>query len=346
MLTLQLTSLYASFCLLLLCIAALVTNDNHRLYEKRNLTDIVKWVAAVAVVIYHLCIFYMHSPTLATELRFGSLSVSIFFFLSGYGLIYSYSLKGEKYLKSFLVRRMSKITIPLLTAYAIYIPLLRIINNREGVKEAILSLFSFEPLLPYSWYVTEIILLYLFFYITMRFIPKYKLIILSLTITCMMIGLLLAKQPHWWVNATPCFIIGIWYYQYECAIMKYMRKIRFWHLLLLILLFFCIYRLDIIQNNIQSLSRWRYTYASYYIVNYLFIILAVYIFQGINNIKSFKIKRNSYYEIYLMQGSVFLLLDTTVSNRILFFALAIITTILFSLGMNWVNLKITSLLKI
>ena len=179
----------------------------------------------------------------------------------------------------------------------------------------------------------------------MRFIPKYKLIILSLTIICMMIGLLLAKKPHWWVNATPCFIIGIWYYQYECAIMKYMKKIRVWHLLLLILLFFCIYRLDIVQNNIQFFSRWRYTYASYYIVNYLFIILAVYIFQGINNIKNFKIKRNSYYEIYLMQGSVFLLLDTTVSNRILFFTLATITTIIFSLGMNWVNLKITNLIK-
>lgn len=121
--------------------------------------------------------------------------------------------------------------------------------------------------------------------------------------------------------------------------MKYMRKIRVWHLLLLILLFFCIYRLDIVQNNIQFFSRWRYTYASFYIVNYLFIILAVYIFQGINNIKNFKIKRNSYYEIYLMQGSVFLLLDTTVSNRILFFTLAIITTIIFSLGMNWVNQK-------
>lgn len=110
----------------------------------------------------------------------------------------------------------------------------------------------------------------------MRFIPKYKLIILSLTIICMMIGLLSVKKPHWWVNATPCFIIGIWYYQYECAIMKYMKKIRVWHLLLLILLFFCIYRLDIVQNNIQFFSRWRYTYASFYIVNYLSSLLCIY----------------------------------------------------------------------
>ncbi|WP_259317952.1 acyltransferase family protein [Bacteroides stercoris] len=74
----------------------------------------------------------MHSPTLATECRFGSLSVSIFFFLSGYGLICSYNLKGEKYLKGFLIHRIGKVIIPLLTAYAIYIPLLKIISNRGG----------------------------------------------------------------------------------------------------------------------------------------------------------------------------------------------------------------------
>ena len=51
--------MFLSFCLLLLCITASVTNDNHRLYEKRNLTDVVKWIAAVAVVINHLCIFYI-----------------------------------------------------------------------------------------------------------------------------------------------------------------------------------------------------------------------------------------------------------------------------------------------
>lgn len=72
----------------------------------------------------------------------------------------------------------------------------------------------------------------------------------------------------------------------------------------------------------------------------------MYILQGANNIKKLKIKRNYYYEIYLIQGSVFLLLSTTVNNKTLFFTLAIISTILFSLGMNWVNQKIASLIKI
>lgn len=338
--------MFLSFCLLILCIIALFTKDNHRLYEKRNLTDLVKWIAAIAVVISHLYTFYMHSPTLATECRFGSLSVSIFFFLSGYGLICNYNLKGEKYLKGFLIHRIGKVIIPLLTAYAIYIPLLKIISNRGGVTEAIQSLFSTNPLLPYSWYVTEIVLLYLLFYITMRFVPKYKIITLSLIIICMMLGMLLTKFPHWWINATPCFIIGMWYCQYECAIIKQIGKVKIWNLLLLIILFFCIYRLDIIQNNVQFLARWRYTYASYYIVNYLFILLAVYILQGVHNIKKLKVKRNCYYEIYLIQGSVFLLLNTIIDDKTLFFVLAIIVTLIFSLGINWINLKIAAFLKI
>ena len=130
--------MFLSFCLLILCIIALFTKDNHRLYEKRNLTDLVKWIAAIAVVISHLCTFYMHSPTFALGVYVYSYIFSsnfllfIFFFLSGYGLICSYNLKGEKYLKGFLIHRIGKVIIPLLTAYAIYIPLLKIISNRGG----------------------------------------------------------------------------------------------------------------------------------------------------------------------------------------------------------------------
>ena len=119
--------MFLSFILLLLCIIAQHQRSNRRLCEKRNLTDLVKLIAAIAVVVCHLFTFYMHNPAWAAESQFGSLSVSIFFFLSGYGLMCSYSLKGKKYLEGFCIHRISKIIIPLLTAYIIYIPILRLI---------------------------------------------------------------------------------------------------------------------------------------------------------------------------------------------------------------------------
>lgn len=194
--------MFLSFILLLLCIIAQHQHSNRRLCEKRNLTDSVKMIAAIAVVVCHLFTFYMHHPAWAAESQFGSLSVSIFFFLSGYGLMCSYSLKGKKYLEGFCIHRISKIIIPLLTAYIIYIPILRLINHTGGIIEAIQRLFSSNPLLPYSWYVTEITLLYLLFYLVMRFIPRYKLPALSLTIVFMLAGMLLAGLPHWWINAS------------------------------------------------------------------------------------------------------------------------------------------------
>lgn len=270
--------MFLSFILLLLCIIARHQRSNRRLCEKRNLTDLVKLIAAIAVVVY-LFTFYMHNPAWAAESQFGSLSVSIFFFLSGYGLMCSYSLKGKKYLEGFCIHRISKIIIPLLTAYIIYIPILRLINHTGGIIEAIQRLFSSNPLLPYSWYVTEITLLYLLFYLVMRFIPRYKLPALSLAIVFMLAGMLLAGLPHWWINASPCFIIGLWYYKYEHPIMNQMNKVKKWHFITLILLFLCTYRLDIVQDHIQMLSRWRYTYASFYLVNILFILLVLYILQ-------------------------------------------------------------------
>ncbi|MFS2897768.1 acyltransferase family protein [Bacteroides fragilis] len=212
--------------------------------------------------------------------------------------------------------------------------------------EAIQRLFSSNPLLPYSWYVTEITLLYLLFYLVMRFIPRYKLPALSLAIVFMLAGMLLAGLPHWWINASPCFIIGLWYYKYEHPIMNQMNKVKKQHFITLILLFLCTYRLDIVQDHIQILSRWRYTYASFYLVNILFILLVLYILQGMNQFINFRIKRNSYYEIYLLQGIIFLLLGTVVENRLIFFIVAVATTIISSLGMNWVNQKIIALINI
>lgn len=324
--------MFLSFILLLLCIIAQHQHSNRRLCEKRNLTDSVKMIAAIAVVVCHLFTFYMHHPAWAAESQFGSLSVSIFFFLSGYGLMCSYSLKGKKYLEGFCIHRISKIIIPLLTAYIIYIPILRLINHTGGIIEAIQRLFSSNPLLPYSWYVTEITLLYLLFYLVMRFIPRYKLPALSLAIVFMLAGMLLAGLPHWWINASPCFIIGLWYYKYEHPIMNQMNKVKKQHFITLILLFLCTYRLDIVQDHIQILSRWRYTYASFYLVNILFILLVLYILQKVNFGKNIKVTQNCYYEIYLMQGTVFLLLDTMIHNRLLFFILAIVSTIISSLG--------------
>lgn len=325
--------MFLSFILLLLCIIARHQRSNRRLCEKRNLTDLVKLIAAIAVVVCHLFTFYMHNPAWAAESQFGSLSVSIFFFLSGYGLI-------------FCIHRISKIIIPLLTAYIIYIPILRLINHTGGIIEAIQRLFSSNPLLPYSWYVTEITLLYLLFYLVMRFIPRYKLPALSLAIVFMLAGMLLAGLPHWWINASPCFIIGLWYYKYEHPIMNQMNKVKKWHFITLILLFLCTYRLDIVQDHIQMLSRWRYTYASFYLVNILFILLVLYILQKVNFGKNIKVTQNCYYEIYLMQGTVFLLLDTMIHNRLLFFILAIVSTIISSLGMHWINKRIMRVLKI
>lgn len=338
--------MFLSFILLLLCIIAQHQHSNRRLCEKRNLTDSVKMIAAIAVVVYHLFTFYMHHPAWAAESQFGSLSVSIFFFLSGYGLMCSYSLKGKKYLEGFCIHRISKIIIPLLTAYIIYIPILRLINHTGGIIEAIQRLFSSNPLLPYSWYVTEITLLYLLFYLVMRFIPRYKLPALSLAIVFMLAGMLLAGLPHWWINASPCFIIGLWYYKYEHPIMNQMNKVKKQHFITLILLFLCTYGLDIVQDHIQILSRWRYTYASFYLVNILFILLVLYILQKVNFGKNIKVTQNCYYEIYLMQGTVFLLLDTMIHNRLLFFILAIVSTIISSLGMHWINKRIMRVLKI
>ena len=60
------------------------------------------------------------------------------------------------------------------------------------------------PFLRFSWYVTEIVLLYLFFYVIMRssVSKQHKIYILTFLILLMMGVLIATKQPIWSVSYT------------------------------------------------------------------------------------------------------------------------------------------------
>ena len=64
--------MFLSFCLLLLCITASVTNDNHRLYEKRNLTDVV----------LPICVCYHEIYEKDKGLAFATINIAILLYIS------------------------------------------------------------------------------------------------------------------------------------------------------------------------------------------------------------------------------------------------------------------------
>lgn len=200
---------------------------HQRLSERKGLCNLIKFIAALLVVNGHLFLFGNYTGSLAGYMNLGACCVSLFFFFSGYGLIYNYKRNGADYLKSFFKKRFGKILIPFLTAYLITIPLYALIKEPVNWEILIETIFWGGPFLKYSWYVSEILIMYTLFYITIKqnFITiKMRLVVLSVLIVSFMTILFVQKQPLWYIISLPGFMIGLWYQYYEESIIQKTNK--------------------------------------------------------------------------------------------------------------------------
>lgn len=158
-----------TFVLFVFVLIACQSKEYCPLYQKRNLCGMSKFIAAMLVVNGHLFLFHYNNPMLAKELNLGSESVSLFLFFSAYGLIHSYRQKGKAYLDGFIRKRVVKVILPLITAYMIALPTYYFCVGEFSISEVISTLYWGGPFLKFSWYVTEIAVLYLLFYLVFKF---------------------------------------------------------------------------------------------------------------------------------------------------------------------------------
>lgn len=94
----------------------------------------------------------------------GALIVSIFFFISGYGLQVKY--ESKKLAFSYIKGRIIKLLLPILFPAIIFSLLLYHID-RESFVAFYINFKSWNILLPFTWFVVKLIILYFaFFYST------------------------------------------------------------------------------------------------------------------------------------------------------------------------------------
>lgn len=189
------------------------------LHSKQNLCGLCKYIAALLVVNGHLFLFGNSDSSLTPYMNLGPCCVALFFFFSGYGLIFSYKTKGNTYLKGFFHKRFFKILWPLVTAYAICLPIYALLKGPIDITTLLTTLYWGGPYLKFSWFVSEILIVYLLFFVVMKLPPgcsdNNKLIIVSLGIIMLMAILFITHQPNWYIISLPGFILGMWYCNYE-----------------------------------------------------------------------------------------------------------------------------------
>ena len=191
--------------------------------------QMIKGLMSVFVVLCHLSLIYSGGVILPVFEYLGDIAVGIFFFLSGYGLMKQYLAK-EDYHILFLQKRFSKVFIPYLIINALYWFYYLAIGEPYGMSDFINTIKTGDLLVSYSWYVVEILILYLFFYLFMLIDRKKKQYMIILNIILYLALIIVFRSihyaPHWYVS-TYMYIFGLLYVVFERQFSDLLDKYKF-----------------------------------------------------------------------------------------------------------------------
>jgi probable poly-beta-1,6-N-acetyl-D-glucosamine export protein len=156
-----------------LCILFNLKMAKEKLYfMKMKNTNSLKGIAIAIIVIHHL-ILRVKNPGLLISFRgFGYISVSIFLFLSGYGLTMSY-LNKNNYLDKFISKRLTRVYLPF-----VFVNIVNIIANSllgkytYSVQDFIFFIAGIKLLNGTMWYIITTLFWYTCFYLIFTYMKR------------------------------------------------------------------------------------------------------------------------------------------------------------------------------
>lgn len=224
---------------LLLLLGAKVSKKHEWQEEPLSLdtSKAIQGFAAVAIIIHHLAQELVEGAgALEFFSELGVLFVGVFFFFSGYGLYTSLKTK-ENYLKGFLKKRLVTVLIPFYTCILTFVVAACICGKKFNPLQLLSVLSGWSLINAHMWYIVEIVILYLVFFIVYRLIKNRTAatVVMSVFVIAMIIGSLLLGhgddfscsywfQGEWWYNSTFLFVLGIIFSKHSEGIRKIARK--------------------------------------------------------------------------------------------------------------------------
>ena len=166
------------FVLLIISGFAYLLQKNSRDYLNPGSTKGLKGILAIGIILHHLSQEVTTGDVFTNFAYMGSYIVSIFFFLSGYGL-YVQNSKSKTYLDNFFRKRLLKILVPFISIWMIYL-IYRIGVNKESINfDYFIKLFTVGKTVIYNgWFIDVIILIYILFYLSFKFVENKRVAII------------------------------------------------------------------------------------------------------------------------------------------------------------------------
>ena len=301
---------------------------------------------ALGIIFHHLSPLVKSGEEFSNFSYMGTYIVSIFFFLSAYGL-YVQNERRENYLDNFLVKRLSKIIVPFFIISLIYI-FYRFVNGQLIDLNFFINLFKKGSTIIYNgWFVDIIILMYIFFYISFKlFQNKFLSIVLNtIFIICYICLAIKLGYNFWWYNSALTFAIGLIWAKNQNKIDRVIEKYYFIVIILVTVLLFVSHKYDVLLKYLHIEDSYSYALAAN-LDNIIFTIYFIVVFLkkiNFSNVYLTLIGRISF-ELYMIHGLVISMLGKIfVSSRVndvLFTLFVLIVSLIFA----WIINKIINVI--
>ena len=167
----------------------------------------------------------------------GVFFTALFFFCSGYGLVTSL-LQKEEYLNGFLKKRLPAVVVPFYVCNLLFILISLAAGARPKPLELVLYLSGLVMLNDQMWFIVELAVLYVIFYLCFRKrkndeLPLWKMAVALVVMTG--VSLLLGHDGlpdsqglwffgEWWYNTTWTFFVGMVVAKYKERVVAFAKK--------------------------------------------------------------------------------------------------------------------------
>ena len=153
----------------------------------------------VLLVIFHHLPSFVNSFIRFIQTACGRYAVTLFFFMSGYGLFLQYEKNKVTFLNSFFSRRYIKLLLPYVTVWFLY----AFCCDNYSLECFIDNIITGENVIPFAYFVEELAIFYLIFYLSFKYFTYPRGFILLLVLTIIMMGsfLFLGWNTHWWTSS-------------------------------------------------------------------------------------------------------------------------------------------------
>ena len=185
--------------------------------ESSVLKGIAAWFIMISHFITNIGVFGYNTGYAKIYEWFGGIGVCMFFFLSGYGLYMSARRNTPTFRQ--LIKRELNVLIPMAVIQLVF--WLSFYGNGKSFLDCILYITALDGSL---WFLSEIMLIYIIFYIGMRFFKKLDILAVALMCLTMSAVFFILDFPSRWYNANLVFALGMLFAKRRDSIVAFFKK--------------------------------------------------------------------------------------------------------------------------